>query len=258
MTSSSVIAQQKAMTAVQSLEEAWRLLCDQMAGYGFDGILYATNRFRSNMGTIAATDLHDALILSSLSQEYMDAFLNDGHFFNAPSVRWAAQNPGGSQSWSENTRSYAAGTLSPEECRVLELNQSHGRVAGYTISFHEISKRAVGGVGLSSSTMNQDEVDALWAVKGDEIEVLCALAHMKIIDLPYLGHDRSLTQRQRQVLELVADGKTTQDIALLIERNPATVEKHLRGAREALDVETTAQAILKATTLNQFFMVKSG
>ena len=53
---------------------------------------------------------------------------------------------------------------------------------------------------------------------------------------------------------LVADGKTVQDAALLMELNPATVEKHLRLAREALEVETTAQAIRKVSTHNQFFL----
>jgi LuxR family transcriptional regulator len=33
----------------------------------------------------------------------------------------------------------------------------------------------------------------------------------------------------------------------------ATVEKHLRGARDALGVETTAQAVRKASVLNQIF-----
>jgi hypothetical protein len=55
------------------------------------------------------------------------------------------------------------------------------------------------------------------------------------------------------VLELVADGKTMQDIAIVLERNVATVEKHLRGARDALGVETTAQAVRKASVLNQIF-----
>jgi LuxR family transcriptional regulator len=53
---------------------------------------------------------------------------------------------------------------------------------------------------------------------------------------------------------MVADGKTIQDIAQMWERNAATVEKHLRLAREALDVDTTAQAILKASLLNQVFI----
>jgi LuxR family transcriptional regulator len=42
----------------------------------------------------------------------------------------------------------------------------------------------------------------------------------------------------------VCDGKTAQDIALLTVFSAATVEKYLGLAREALDVESTAQAVL--------------
>ena len=66
-----------------------------------------------------------------------------------------------------------------------------------------------------------------------------------------------LTKRQREMLQWVGDGKTTQDIALLIVLTPATVEKHLRLAREALDVETTAQAVLKAAFYNQMFILEA-
>lgn len=46
-----------------------------------------------------------------------------------------------------------------------------------------------------------------------------------------------------------------QDIALLMGLTPATIEKHLRLAREALNVETTAQAVLKAALQNQMFVI---
>ena len=36
---------------------------------------------------------------------------------------------------------------------------------------------------------------------------------------------------------------------------PATVEKHLRLARETMGVETTAQAVLKAAFQNQMFTI---
>ena len=38
---------------------------------------------------------------------------------------------------------------------------------------------------------------------------------------------------------------------------PATVEKHLRLARQALSVETTAQAVLKAAFQNQIFFLEN-
>ena len=80
--------------------------------------------------------------------------------------------------------------------------------------------------------------------------------HLKLLTLPYSGA-RHLTQRQREVLQWVGDGKTAQDIGLLMGLTAATVEKHLRLAREALDVETTAQAVLKAAFYNQMFTVDS-
>jgi LuxR family transcriptional regulator len=73
--------------------------------------------------------------------------------------------------------------------------------------------------------------------------------------LPYSGA-RRLTKRQREVLQWVGDGKTTQDIEIILDLTAAPVEKHLRLAREALDVETTAQAVLKAAFYNQMFVVE--
>ena len=81
------------------------------------------------------------------------------------------------------------------------------------------------------------------------------MAHLKIVTLPHHRGGRSLTKRQREALEWVGDGKTTQDIALLMGLTSATVEKHLRLAREVLSVETTAQAVLKASFQNQMFIV---
>jgi LuxR family transcriptional regulator, quorum-sensing system regulator SdiA len=77
--------------------------------------------------------------------------------------------------------------------------------------------------------------------------------HLKATSLPYTGVN-PLTARQREVLEWVGDGKTMLDIAAILGVAPATVEKHLRLAREALGVETTAQAVLKASYKNQIFI----
>ena len=82
------------------------------------------------------------------------------------------------------------------------------------------------------------------------------VAHLKIQSLPYVRPTRGLTRRQLEALHWVGDGKTTADIALLMGLTPATVEKHLRLARDVLNVETTAQAVLKAALQNQMFVVE--
>ena len=45
------------------------------------------------------------------------------------------------------------------------------------------------------------------------------------------------------------------DIATIMDLTPATVAKHLKMARDALNVETTAQAVLKLSMLNQMFIM---
>ena len=118
-------------------------------------------------------------------------------------------------------------------------------------------KHAAAGIGFTARRgLSQDDVDAIWQRDGDEIEVFNQVAHLCIANLPATGQSRVLTPRQTEVLELVADGKTIQDIALILERNSATVEKHLRGARDTLGVETTAQAVRKASVLNQIFLIE--
>ena len=98
-------------------------------------------------------------------------------------------------------------------------------------------------------------MDAAWIEHGDDIIVLNTITHLRILSLPYTAPARALTKRQREVLGWVSDGKTMQDIALLLGLTAATVEKHLRLARESLSVETTAQAVVKAAFQNQMFVL---
>ena len=139
----------------------------------------------------------------------------------------------------------------------MEFNRSMGVVAGYSISFKTVTPRAKGAIALTAQPgMSQDEADRIWADHGEEILLLNNLVHLRILSLPHPGPARTLTDRQREVLEWVGDGKTVQDITLLMGLRTATVEKHLRLARRALAVETTAQAVLKAAFQNQIFVVE--
>ena len=152
----------------------------------------------------------------------------------------------------------AGGNVTPDMMEAMALNIRMNVVAGYTISFHEVSLRARGAIGLTAKAgMTQTEVDALWAEHGSDIELANKIMHLKVVQLPHTtGQRRSLTSRQREVLEWATDCKTIHDTATIMGLNPATVEKHLRLARESLDVDTTAQAILKASSQNQFFLIE--
>jgi len=178
-------------------------------------------------------------------------------YYRGPMVAWASENVGAC-SWRYMHELAMSGKLKQDELEVVALNQRLGVTAGYTVSFHDVSLRAKGAIGLTARRgMMQDDVDAVWAEHGAEIELANKVMHLKVAQLPHTtGQRRPLTARQREVLEWVADGKTIQDTATIMGLNPATIEKHLRLARDTLDVDTTAQAILKASTQNQFFLIE--
>ncbi|MBF9050372.1 LuxR family transcriptional regulator [Roseobacter sp. HKCCD9010] len=243
----------KPYLAMRSVEELWTHHTETMAGFGFDRLFYAYSAFR-NLKTLGNPD--DALVLTNHPADYVEDYVNKGLFRDGPMMRWASRNVG-AVSWRQVRESLIGRDMTAGERHVAALNKRFGLVAGYTISFPMAIKHASAGIGLTARAgLDQDDIDAIWARDGELIEIINHVAHLCISQLPATGQSRMLTRRQTEVLELVADGKTIQDIALLLERNSATVEKHLRGARDTLGVETTAQAVRKASILNQIFLIE--
>ena len=241
-----------ALTRAESMEDAWRCLCEAMAGYRFDRLIYGFTRFRT---ANSLGDSDDLVILSNHHPDYVSRYVNGRMYLQAPMVRWASENTGScSWGWLQQNRH----RLTPEELKVVEVNHAHGIVAGYSMSFKGTSVRSRGAIALTAEPgMTQDEVDALWMTHGRDVELINNVAHLRMTNLPHVGR-RQLTRRQREALEWVGDGKTTQDIATILGLTTATVEKHLRLARETLNVETTAQAVFKASIQNQIFLVETG
>ncbi len=242
------------LSYTKTLEELWDAHCRQMAEFGFERLLYGYTLFRTET---SLGDPEDFVILTNHGRAYLDGFLQGGLYFHAPMLKWALNNEG-AQSWNLAQSSQSNGSLSPQEKQVLDFNKSMGVVAGYTVSFNSVSMRTKGAISLAAgSDLSQDDVDAIWEEHGEDILLMNNVAHLKILTLPYHAPNRALTKRQREALQWVGDGKTTQDIALLMGLTSATVEKHLRLARESLAVETTAQAVLKASLQNQMFVMEA-
>lgn len=235
-----------------TIEELWDIHCSKMAEYGFDRLIYGFTRYRTST---SLGDPEDFVILTNHSLEYTDVFLGEGLYYHAPMVRWALAHDGAC-SWTVLHQMIRESAIMPAEQRVLDFNREMDVLAGYTVSFRSISARSKGAIALTArADVSQAEVDQIWAKHGDDIKLMNDIAHLKILTLPYDAPNRTLTRRQREALEWVGDGKTMQDIALLMGLTSATVEKHLRLAREALAVETTAQAVLKAAFANQMFVL---
>ncbi|WP_373356892.1 LuxR family transcriptional regulator [Pseudoroseicyclus sp. CXY001] len=249
---SSLLDHLEAITNAPRVEELWALHIDEMARRGFTRVLYGYTRYLSSQ---SFGDPQDWVMLTNHAPEYMARFLEDDLFRQAPMTRWALENSGAC-SWSWLQEMNATQGLTAAELKVMEFNRKMGVTAGYTLSFKSVSERTKGAMALTAAPgVSQAEVDAIWAREGADLMVMNNVFHLKLLTLPWSGN-RSLTKRQIEVLQWVGDGKTTQDIAVILGLTAATVEKHLRLAREALDVETTAQAVLKAAFYNQMFVLE--
>lgn len=239
------------LTHSNSIETLWDLHCRRMADFGFDRLLYGFTRFRT---ATSLGDPDDFIVLSNIDTAYVSTFINDGLYRSAPMVRWALENDGAA-SWTLLRMMMESGAVTDDERRILEFNTKHGLTAGYSISFRSLSDRAKGAIALiAQDGLSQEDVDGVWEQYGELIQLMNNIVHLKILTLPYTPPNQSLTKRQREALEWVGGGKTMQDIATIMGLTPATVEKHLRLAREALNVDTTAQAVLKAALQNQMFI----
>lgn len=228
----------------------WGTATRFFAGLGFGRVNYGYTRFLNDR---SIGDPEDVVFLTTADPEYARRYFSGGLYAKTPIFRWAQTNSGAC-TWSWVRGAMERGELTPEEVAAVRQNLAMGISAGITVSFPETSSRAKGALGLiADAGIDHDAVEGIWAARREEIMAVANMMHLKIVQLPGANRRRALTQRQREALEWVADGKTMQDIALLMEVSHAMVEKHLRLAREALDVDTTAQAVAKAALLNMIF-----
>lgn len=242
------------LTNTNQVEVLWKKHCERMATYGFDRLIYGFTRF---MTATSFGDPNDFVILSNHSQAYLKEFIEGGLYRHAPMVQWALENEGAG-SWRALGRLIETGALSDDMRKVVEFNLTNKVHAGYTISFKSVSARSKAAVALTArAELTQDKVDDIWAEHGEDIILMNNLVHLKVLTLPMVLPNQTLTPRQREALEWVGDGKTMQDIAQIMGLTQATIEKHLRLARETLNVETTAQAVAKAAFQNQMYVLEA-
>jgi len=235
-----------------SAEDVWSYHGEHMREFGFDRLLYTSTRFRMH-GLFG--DIADAIMLSSHHPDFLKAFDGTDLYIHSPTTSWLQKNVG-ALSWQVAWDRFASSDLTEGEKRVKELYKQWDITAGYTISLNRVDDRSLCTMGLCGERgLSQGALDAIWKESGETIILLNNIMHLKMLALPQLGQRRTLTPRQREVLQWVADGKTVQDIADIMSLKPSTVEKHLRLARAALNVETTAQAVLKASLRNQLFLL---
>jgi DNA-binding CsgD family transcriptional regulator len=90
-------------------------------------------------------------------------------------------------------------------------------------------------------------------VQGQAVDMICSgMGDQRVITLLALDsppEGASLTQREREVLVLVARGLTTAKIAERLNLGYPTIRTHMEHIREKLGVKTRAQAVARALAL---------
>jgi DNA-binding NarL/FixJ family response regulator len=106
---------------------------------------------------------------------------------------------------------------------------------------------------LLKDSAEGDLVEAIKAVHGGKAFFSPEISRMLVED--YIREIRNrgatdsyelLTAREREVLQLLAEGKSNKDIASLLNLSPYTVETHRRNMQEKLNLHSFAELILYA------------
>ncbi len=125
----------------------------------------------------------------------------------------------------------AAEELSSESCKIIILT-TFAR-AGY---FERARKAGVSGYLLKDSPSDELASSILKIMDGQRIFA------PELVDLAF-DNDNPLTEREKQVIQLMADGKNTKDISSELYITPGTVRNYISVILDKLEVTNRIEAI---------------
>ena len=233
---------------ISDLREGWARLCKALAGFEIDRAFYA----RKPQADLQ--NFHNRFRLTYFSS-YGDAadqlLVGRGGYVVNRSIRWAVENAG-AISWGVNHERYLAGEMSAQE-EALHLGlRELGLIAGITYSNPILPNHVRSGFGLCfRAGLDQHDVDRIWADRRDQITACLQVFELAASQCINVAPGKELTARQIEILRLVIDGKTVNEVAVLLNVHRRTIDSHLAAAREKLGVATTLQAAVMATQQGQ-------
>lgn len=231
------------MVAAESGDDVWRIFSAAIAKCGFPYCFYIA-RFPPNS---SGSMIHENIEVFGNPPEPIMEQLVAGRFSGESAVaKWVHDNVG-------NIALHQLAET-PETDPIALLLSKYGFSTGQLLSLRDRMLHNRGALLLCpppGTSVKQHET--IWRTHHRDVRGLSWIMHLRMAAMPRRTPCAPLTKRQREVLQWTVSGKTIADVAMILGLTGATVEKHLRLARENLGVGTTAQAILKAHLTHQLF-----
>jgi len=232
----------------RSVPEASDAYLSALREHGFQHGLYIA---RFLLSLPAAVLREEPILFGNFPDGFVARLGAGGLLATAPWAVWALQNSGNA-SLRDACLGHEDGAA--EIHPAIRLAMDHGVEAGRVISLKNRVPRSHGAVLLCpGGGISHERAETAWQSARGEIGILTSVLHLRLATLGRRLVETRLTQRQREVLEWSSAGKTVAEIGTILGVAAATVEKHLRLARQAIGADTTAHAILRAHLAHQIF-----
>lgn len=223
----------------------------EMARIGFGSVFYAA-RFQLRVPETVLSE--KPFIASNFPREFVETVRREGLFAASHWTNWMLSASTSDIAATKLAHPSIRAELTEPGQRAFDLIAQHGLAHAHLVNLRDKVSRAHGGVALLPYPgAGPRETARLWQARGRFATILAWVTHMRMSTIPQRHNPCILTCRQREVLEWSSAGKTVAEIATILGLTKPTVEKHLRLAREAMDANNTAHAVLKAHLTEQIF-----
>lgn len=226
------------MEKQRSPKQLWQCLFRSFSDEGFDRVIYLSGTTRRIQ------------IVSNFDASWNEYYVEKGFMERDPFLRYCTTSYRTVRTGIDHIAEHPY--LNSNEMQVIEEASECGFRSGFSSTLQRFDGNQVNAWNIGSR-LSASEVTRILQEKLPYLQMVSyygALFDSKL-HLPRPTDDVSnlLTARERRCLELSACGLRTRDIADLLKRSEATVEFHLRNAREKLGARTREHAIYLAIKL---------
>jgi LuxR family transcriptional regulator len=125
------------------------------------------------------------------------------------------------------------------------IDDQFGMDVGVSIGFQFADGHGIAGIGLCAGCLTAEAFEQRWNEQADDVMNYLTMFE-PLMRARMVANRMTLSERQRQVLAYSASGMQAKEIAAHLKIAEKTVHNYREDAREAIDADTTMEAVAKA------------